>query len=270
METDLPVLRIHGDNILECERALHLIAQALELEIIYLPSPIYFPRFELVENATARFHVELLAGHARWNVSLQNVLREYGAPLREATDALITRVQEDGTESILLALEFSSALPAGNNAWQRHGRALTCATVGVPYLYFADVGGVELGAARKVKASRFPNPIVLFSYLAAGSLFKSVCVPVYAASYTISESLRAQFTTAFDEVRGISLIRALLTNSNVEPIHQELRTRALRMTVLLAERRKREDTWRGNEWEEFLALDTANARVRWLATHSRA
>lgn len=268
-DNTIPVLRIHGDNVLECERALHLIAQALKLGINYLPSPIYFPRFELGENSTPRFFVELLAGHGRWNVNLQNVLMEHGAPLREATDAVITRVQEDDTESILLALEFSSALPAGNNAWQRHGRALTSATVGVPFLYFADVGGVELGAARKIKASRFPNPIVPFSYLAADSIFQSVCVPVYAASDTISETLRTQFASAFDEARGVNLVRALLTNSNVATIHQGLRERALRMTELLAERRKHEDTWRGNEWGEFLALETANARVDWLATHSR-
>ncbi len=268
-DQNIPVLRIHGDNILECERALQLIAQSFALEILYLASPIYFPRYALVGDTTARFYIELLAGHARWNVNLQNVLREQGAPLREAADAVVTRVEEDGTESILLALEFSSALPAGNNAWQRHGRALTCATVGVAYLYLAEVGGVELGAARQVKASRFPNPIVPFSYLAADSLFNSICVPVYAPSYTIAESLRTQFASALDESQGASLVRALLTNSAVDAIHQESKARALRMTEILAQRRKRQDTWVGNEWAEFLVLETANARMMWLGNRSR-
>jgi hypothetical protein len=36
-------LRIHGDNILECERALFLIADAFSATIELLPSPPYFP-----------------------------------------------------------------------------------------------------------------------------------------------------------------------------------------------------------------------------------
>lgn len=268
-EFSAPTLRIHGDNIIECERALRVIARALSLEISFVASPIYFPRYALGENSKTRFDVELLAGHARWNVNLQNVLRAHGAPLREATDAVITNYSADGTETLLFALEFSSALPAGNNAWQRHGRALTCATIGAPFLYFAEVGGMELGTARVFKAPRFPNPIIPFSYLTADELFQTICVPVYVASPTLRAEMRAEFSPALGQDSGLALIRSLLTELPFDNIHSELKTRALRMTELLARRRKRTDTWRANEWSEFLACDTYDARKQWLEMHSK-
>ena len=41
--------RIHGDNILECERTLHLIAKSLNAEVSYQDSPIHNPIY-LVYN----------------------------------------------------------------------------------------------------------------------------------------------------------------------------------------------------------------------------
>jgi len=132
-----------------------------------------------------------------WGDNIKDVFQSYGAPLREATDAIITKIlNKEGSEEILLAVEFSSALPAGNNAWQRNGRALACATVGVPYLYFTEVGGVELGKNRVIKAPRFPNPIVPFSYLTASKVYGVLCLPVYAPSPSSSENIYAQFSQA--------------------------------------------------------------------------
>ncbi|MEY4904750.1 MAG: hypothetical protein RLZZ292_2565, partial [Bacteroidota bacterium] len=161
-------LRIHGDNIIECERALRLIALAYSAEIVSVSKILHLPIFTLVKDNKILFSIDLLAGHERWNVSIASELAKHGAPLREATDAYITKVDEDkNEEEILLAIEFCSALPAGNNAWQRSGRALTCSEIGIPYFYFAEIGGVELEEDRSVKAPRFPNPIVPFSYLTA-------------------------------------------------------------------------------------------------------
>lgn len=157
--------RIHGDNIVECDRCLDLIARAFTAQARFLQSDPYRPAFEIVKDGKSLFDVDLIPGHGRWQVNLQKMLRHHGAPLREATDALLTRMSLDGkTELVVAAIEFCSALPAGNNAWQRNGRALACAVVGIPYLYFAEVGGVELDENRSVKAPRFPNPIVPFSY----------------------------------------------------------------------------------------------------------
>jgi len=52
-EFSAPTLRIHGDNMIECERALRVIARALALKISFVARPIYFPRYALGENSQA-------------------------------------------------------------------------------------------------------------------------------------------------------------------------------------------------------------------------
>lgn len=94
------------------------------------------PSYSVQTKDKEIFEIELLGGHDRWNVNFNTELTKYGAPLREATDAYITKVSKDSkTEELLLAIEFCNALPAGNNAWQRNGRAVTCAEIGIPYFY---------------------------------------------------------------------------------------------------------------------------------------
>ena len=85
-------LRIHGDNIIECERALQLVALAYNAEILRESTCVYLPVFSVEKNGKRLFEVELFAGHDRWNVSIAKILVEYGAPLREATDAYITKI----------------------------------------------------------------------------------------------------------------------------------------------------------------------------------
>ena len=207
--------RIHGDNIVECDRCLDLLAQAFDAQVRFLPSDPFRPAFELAKDGKILFGVDLIPGHGRWQINLQKMFREHGAPLREATDVLIARVSDDGkTELVVAALEFCSALPAGNNAWQRNGRALVCAVVGIPYLYFADVGGVELDAGRSVKASRFPNPIVPFSYLTASRAYRVICLPVYAPSPSSDAIIRADFEKSFGEEIGRRLVRAIIEGTS--------------------------------------------------------
>lgn len=88
-----------------------------------------------------------------------------GGVLRESADAILTRFSDD-TESPILAIEFCSALPAGNQAWQRSGRAYSMAKAGIPYLFITELGGFELSVDRKKKAARLPNPAVPYSYSA--------------------------------------------------------------------------------------------------------
>ena len=117
--------RIHGDNIVECDRCLDLIAQAFTAKARLIPSDSFRPAFEVVKDGTLQFGIDLIPGHGRWRIDPQQMLREHGAPLREATDVVLTKLSTDGkTELIVAALEFCSALPAGNNAWQRNGRLI--------------------------------------------------------------------------------------------------------------------------------------------------
>ena len=73
-------LRIHGDNIIECERTLHLIATACQSEIKRKSQCLYLPEFELIKNGKLIASVELFAGHDRWNVSIAKTLADYGSP----------------------------------------------------------------------------------------------------------------------------------------------------------------------------------------------
>ncbi|PJF38798.1 MAG: hypothetical protein CUN55_16240, partial [Phototrophicales bacterium] len=207
----LPVnLRIHGDNIIECERGLNLIAESFGGTTRFVTNPPYMPRYEILNKDAIQFEVELLAGHGRWGVNLQNIFQLYGAPLREAADAIITKITEQDTEEVLVAIEFSSALPAGNNAWQRNGRALACAIAGIPYLYYTEIGGVELDENREIKAPRFPNPIVPFSYLTASQIYGVLCLPVYSASPSSSSNIRSQFSSVIGVNDAKQVIRHII------------------------------------------------------------
>jgi hypothetical protein len=264
-------LRIHGDNILECERALYLIADSFDAMVFQTTGPPYSPRFEIREGDNVVFEVQLFPGHGRWNVSLPDEFQSHGAPLREATDAVVTRLSADGrSEEVVLALEFCNALPAGNNAWQRNGRALACAATGVPYLYFAEVGGVELDENRVVKAPRFPNPIIPFSYLAASSLYDVQCLPVYSPSPSSSEAIRSAFREVFGQQEGKSLIRSILMHESGDAAREKLTEKALILAQVLGSKRKRVDTLRGEQWAELLGLKTAEDKAAWLGRNRMA
>ncbi|MCK6625724.1 MAG: hypothetical protein L6R45_11185 [Anaerolineae bacterium] len=258
-------LRIHGDNIIECERMLFLIANSFSATVQRVISSPYLPRFEIRDESGLLFTIELLAGHGRWNINLQEILQSYGAPLREATDAIVTRILPDEQqEEILLACEFSSALPAGNNAWQRNGRALTCAAVGIPYLYFAEIGGVELDENRVIKAPRFPNPIIPFSYLTASKLFRVVCLPIYSASPSSLKTIRLRFDQVFGLEEGQRLVKCILENTLIDDSYEKLTQKALTITEILSEQRQRIDTLRQKQWTEFLNLETSGQKAIWL------
>ena len=116
-------LRIHGDNIIECERTLELIKKAYDGRIVLLQSPLYMPKYQL-DCDSGRFVIELLSGHGRWGVDVASILQENGGILHEGADSYVTEVARS-QEKVIFALEYCSALPAGNNAWQRSGRAIS-------------------------------------------------------------------------------------------------------------------------------------------------
>lgn len=128
--------RIHGDNIVECERTLKLIIGALHASVLLLNSPLYKPKYQL-QSVDGVFEFELLSGHERWGVNIGSILMANGGILSEGADSYVTEIRGN-VEVIVFALEYCSALPAGNNAWQRSGRALSSVLAGVPYIYFAE------------------------------------------------------------------------------------------------------------------------------------
>lgn len=259
-------LRIHGDNIIECERGLDLLCQAFDAEPKRASKNIFVPSYQIVKGEFVLFDVDLLSGHDRWGVKLTEQLASHGAPLRESTDVYFTKVSADQTtEEVLLACEFCSALPAGNNAWQRSGRAATCLEIGIPYLYFAEIGGVELDSERGVIAERFPNPIVPFSYVSASQTLEIICLPVYQAHPAIEESSRSHYQPVFGYAESLEIIRGVIDGSDVTAAYRSLLSKGVELVRLLSSRRSRVDTLRDAQWDSYLGVTNGKDKAEWLS-----
>lgn len=243
---------IHGDNIVECERALQLIIQALgplsPVRSGPLDSP-FCPRFEVTTRSRGTFHFTCFPGYGRWDHDVLANLRARGGVLKEAPDALVSEVL-DGNEKPLLALEFCGALPAGNQAWQRSGRAYSVVRAGVPYVYLSEVGGFELNAERGQKAPRMPNPAVPFSYVSYAAVAERALAPVFVASPAASAAARAALQPFFGEADLSALIDAIFHgNSTSEPL-SALQAKAVALTAALAGQAKRStSTFSSAQWK---------------------
>lgn len=258
-------LTVYGDNIVEAERALALICRATQSpEPQLLPSDPFIPVWA-VDGELGYMEVRLLPGHAAWGVDLPGELKAQGAPLREASDAIICELDADGTETAIVALEFCSALPAGNQAWQRHGRALACAYVGLPYLIWTETGGQELNSDRDAKAGRRPSPIIPASFVAATKSYGAPCLPVYVPSPSMGADEKAAFKEYFGEETGVLLVRALLTGQGHEELVEQLIEKNINLAIALADTRASNDTLKGEQWTDYLRSDNEFNRLDYLS-----
>ena len=267
--------RIHGDNILECERALILIFQALDVkngDIKFFGEASYAPLYRIEKNGVA-YEIKLFPGYDRWGINLKQYLIDAGGTLREATDAIITRLLEKDSkfyERPVVSIEFCGALPAGNNAWQRCGRALASAYAKIPYLYFVEIGGVELDANRKIKAFRFPNPLVPFSYLTLGEVEQTVAIPVFIPSPSLGDAVKQKFEQCFGFDEAIKLIREILLDNDCTNEIKKLKERATKVVRTLANERKRKDCLPEADWDIFSQKQTGKDKAQWLAGKAMA
>lgn len=266
-----PHYRIYGDNILECERALHFIAESLENSpsVDWLPSPLYAPLYGVSSNKNEpMFSAQLFPGYGRWNYDIQSHLKQLGAPLRESTDAVILRLERNADGELLavpvLTFEFCGALPAGNNAWQRCGRAIACAYAGVPYLYFAELGGAELDSNRNLIAPRWPNPLIPFAYLTLGIHTDAVALPVYTASPSAPGEIIEPFKDCLGEEAAKRLVKNLILGTDTAIPLGELQDKATNVVQVLSEQRARADTLKGKEWDQLAAEITGADKAAWL------
>lgn len=170
----MKIYRIHGDNIVECERIVRMIVGTLKPQRIrsYLisPSTITIELQTIYAGIVINWKLELLPGFnkntkKRWNGNIFDALKEAGSFFDETPDVILS-VIENGYEQILLGIEFCSALQAGNQAWQRSARAFSTGRTGCPYLYIVDFVKYELdNQTRTRKSLRFPNAAVPYSYV---------------------------------------------------------------------------------------------------------
>lgn len=269
MSTKIHNLRIHGDNILECESALKLITSSLKGKISKtIEGTAYCPIYSFTTDTDEKFTIQLFAGYGRWNFPLADHIASMGGSLREAPDAIITRVEdEDGElcESPILAFEFSGALPAGNNAWQRTGRALALAYAGIPYLYFAELGGQELDSDRVIKAARFPNPLVPFAYAVLGLSSNSISLPVYVPSPSSNKNIVEIYKDCFGDKESVELVRGILLSEDIEDIKIKIEKKVAKILEILSSQRKRASSiLKPEEWAEFYSKKSGLEKANWL------
>ena len=128
-------------------------------------------------------------GFGRWNEDIILFIRERGGLLREATDAVVTGVGSEYEEP-LITFEYCGALPAGNQAWQRSGRAYSFGLAKIPYFYVAELGGFELDSDRNRRSPRMSNPAVPFSYVSFSLEQKTPVLPIFITSPGADEASR--------------------------------------------------------------------------------
>src|SRR6266849_2153907 len=247
---------IHGDNIVECERAFEIIKLALEDRIVSIDGPQgspVCPEFNLHLNiGNTPVRLVFFPGFGRWNEDILKLVRQFGGKLREAADVIITGVSS-GSEQPLIAIEFCGALPAGNQAWQRSGRAYSFGMARIPYLYVAELGGYELDENRKRKAPRMPNPAVPFSYISFSLEQKTPVLPIFITSPGADESSRLTHNEEFADDELIALVRNILINEDSSKTHEILQRKVLNLVRKRAEHARPGKTLTSQQWEDAYA-----------------
>lgn len=203
----LQIFRIHGDNIVECERIAKLILDetaptSIDISLTSPSTIVYNIQFNYL-GRHFEWQLELLpgfnkAGRRRWEANIFTGLKDSGSFLDETPDAIVTYV-ENGLETILYAIEFCNALQAGNQAWQRSGRAFSTGRTGCPYIYVVDFVNYELDPkTRERKSLRFPNPAVPYSYINFSEDSENFVAQVYIRSAEFDKHLEPKLRN-FDE-----------------------------------------------------------------------
>ena len=252
-------LRIHGDNIVECERAWEIIKKSLfgsssiKQEI---SGSVLSPSYEIKVDGLVCVKGQLFPGFGRWSIDIFSYLKERGALLRESADVMISILSNDSQgnyiENPLLAIEFCGALDAGNQAWQRCGRAYSFSMAGIPYIYFTEILGFELGSGRIEKSVRLPNPVVPFAYLTHSLNSPVPALPIFIPSPVTSEVFLNEYSNFFGETELLALIRSILKNEDYSDTIKSIENKTLGFVNALSAGRSKKDTFVEPMWKKWL------------------
>lgn len=270
---------IHGDNIVECVRTFEYVVNGLSDLVEEIAGPrvsVTCPVYTVKLN-DRELIFQFLPGYGdrRWNQDVLAFIQRSGGRLREAADAIIT-LAANGEEQPIAAIEFCGALPAGNQAWQRQGRAFSFAHAKVPYFYVAELGGFELDADRGRKAERMPNPAIPFSFFAMTQYQGSVCLPVYEANAGATSETIERYGPIFGKAEFLEFLKLAVLGDATERAASDLGDKCVALVELLANSKKRQDGLTGDQWKsaheavlsgqslpDFL---TQNVKLSWKKT----
>lgn len=242
-------LNIHGDNIVECERAFKLCKKALNVETssIAIESTVFCPCYN-ASSETDEYIFTFFPGYGRWNKDILSLLHTEKDSLREAPDVVITEIIND-IEKPLLAIEYCGALPAGNQAWQRSGRGYSTGKSKVPYLYIAELGGYELDSNRNRKAARTPNPAIPFSYITYSKEY-SMVLPIYEKSPGCDEESERLYQNVFSEKQLIEIVECILLGKEYTEAEKELENKIISFIQIKAATSKGTVTLSEEQWKK--------------------
>ena len=246
--------RIYGDNIVECERTLKIMCTSLgdDAKVDEVQGSLAIPSYVITYDQNKKIEFVLIPGYGenRWSIDVLKLLEAYGGLLREAPDSLVTEI-ENKSETILFAIEFCGALPAGNQAWQRNGRALSFAHSKIPYFYMTELGGYELDGDRARKAERLPNPLIPFSYVTISLEKDTPVLPVYMPSAGTSETTNKKYQNIYGIRNLYEYIDAKINNKNTDLIIEALNNKAIKLVEMLADSRRSNDSLSSDSWKNL-------------------
>lgn len=187
-------LNIYGDNIVECFKFIKNIQQTFSInKIVFSEKCNFLVPQVLIKNNEYEFIINLFANYDKWeNNPIQFISKKFGAKLQEYPDVIVFE-KKNSNEELLCAVEYSNALLAGNQAWQRQGRCYSFSDVGINFFYVIEIGGKELDTKRKEKSIRYPNPVVILSYLNFLSKYKKKIFPIYSLSSNSTNDFREEY-----------------------------------------------------------------------------
>lgn len=263
-EMQIRNFHVHGDNIIECERFIGLIEPILiKKDFIkndsigsFIAPKITFNNpenqlnFQLFPGFSSDLGKDSIANaKRRWDYNILNLIRDSGGILNEAADILLTEITED-EEKPIIAIEYCSALPAGNQAWQRSGRAYSYGKAKIPLIYIYDIGAYELDSDRGKKAVRLPNAAIPFSYLTF-SRFNNVPVhQVFIANPGADQTIKTKFKDSFGNSELSELLAKKIFHEDIRATLEAIEKKELAF-VLESTSNKTAKRFNSENWQDF-------------------
>ncbi|MGN0782807.1 MAG: hypothetical protein ACI4M0_00395 [Christensenellales bacterium] len=256
------IYRLHGDNIVECERIAELIIKyskptSIERGFSSLACPFVIVHPTIPKNND--FKLEFFPGfnkshNDRWSSNILDLLTAEGCFLDETPDIILTEVL-DKSEKIIAAIEFCSALQAGNQAWQRSGRAYSVGRTKCPYIYILDFVKYELDSTtRGRKALRFPNPAVVYSYISHSLHTNNLVTQAYVKAEEFQpdfdSSLKNFTTDIFGEKEIAEFLLYKMAHLDSSSLEKKLLEKNAKMVELLSDNKN--GAFTKTDWEKVL------------------